>query len=767
MRLARTSMRLLVVVLLGFAACLLNPSRGSAQGVIGITAIFATTNGTHIDTYSATEMDATTAFYYDAYVEGYLYQNGGLLATGSATAGLIAAGSATGNPTASGGFTNYPIVNGDEYEVDSYHYLIEFFVYTDGTYDYYSNPLYYLDFTGGTTDPSGSGYTAGGGPGYYTVDYIELGITAVAIQTGPPSISSISPNSGAIGSSGTITVQGSNLTDIFTQSTTPNITGSGMSISVQSIGAPPAGPVVTGASQVTLAYTIAQNASTGAHNITLSNHFGTSNAVAFNVGDPTPVITSVTPNVWQAGNSISVTITGTGFGTNPTLTLSGSGVSVQSITSAVDTQIVATISVSRQAPSESVTVQVQSNGYGNGFISTTPGQSQSGSNTVTVQSIPAPAALIMLGPNSQGTAICQNGTNIAGTQSVYIGQQIGFSGCVPQSVADLVISESWQPTPPSSGYAIGGFSVNNSTYAETLTPVTNTVCGTTQNCDYNTFYWTQTGTYTLTFSYVLINGNSNSGSVTFSVSGPTGNLLIQPNMPTDGSGVQIGLNTQNFPILKTTGVTANGTCCYGISFTSNATMPSGGAVPPGSNQTFQFVQVLGNPNANPGSQQPNGLQYQYVTPTSPPPYVGPVNTGLDTSYPYAFFSSTMTVDSPNVNLLPNYGEEWESFTATMYLLWDPALPSGCAPAKTTETIVNGTPTFSSSASTCTSVPVPLSSVSWHWSGCAINTLVNQPNQTTWIRSTSNGCPLETLGTPQPVTPSTPSNGYPIWGSVYR
>jgi hypothetical protein len=758
-RLARTSMRLLVVVLLGFAACLLNPSRGSAQGVIGITAIFATTNGTHIDTYSATEMDATTAFYYDAYVEGYLYQNGGLLATGSATAGLIAAGSATGNPTASGGFTNYPIVNGNEYEVDSYHYLIEFFVYTDGTYDYYSNPLYYLDFTGGTTDPSGSGYTAGGGPGYYTVDYIELGITAVAIQTGPPSISSISPNSGAIGSSGTITVQGSNLTDIFTQSTTPNITGSGMSISVQSIGAPPAGPVVTGASQVTLAYTIAQNASTGAHNITLSNHFGTSNAVAFNVGDPTPVITSVTPNVWQAGNSISVTITGTGFGTNPTLTLSGSGVSVQSITSAGDTQIVATISVSRQAPGESVTVQVQSNGYGNGFISTTSGQSQSGSNTVTVQSIPAPAALIMMGPNSQGTAICQNGTNIAGTQSVYIGQQIGFSGCVPQSVADLVISESWQPTPPSSGYAIGGFSVNNSTYAETLTPVTNTVCGTTQNCDYNTFYWTQTGTYTLTFSYVLINGNSNSGSVTFSVSGPTGNLLIQPSMPTNGSGVQVSGST-----LKTTGVFVNGQCCVGISFTSNATMPSSSSVPPpGTNQGFQFVQMI------------NSIQSEYITSTAPPPYVTPASpgSGLDNSYPYAYFSPTMTVDSPNEGLPSGYGEGWESFSATMYLLWDPALgPTGCTPAKTTQTIdQNGILHFASTASTCTSVPVPLSSVTWHWSGCAINTLVNQPNQTTqttWILSTSNGCPVQTLGNPQSVTPSTPSNGYPVWGTnVWR
>ena len=55
-------------------------------------------------------------------------------------------------------------------------------------------------------------------------------------------------------------------------------------------------------------------------------------------------------------------------------------------------------------------------------------------------------------------------------------------------------------------------------------------------------------------------------------------------------------------------------------------------------------------------------------------------------------------------------------------------------------------------STCTqSIPIPLASVTYHWSGCAINTLTNhiEPDgsTSTWLKSTGNGCPEQTLGTP--------------------
>jgi hypothetical protein len=106
-------------------------------------------------------------------------------------------------------------------------------------------------------------------------------------------------------------------------------------------------------------------------------------------------------------------------------------------------------------------------------------------------------------------------------------------------------------------------------------------------------------------------------------------------------------------------------------------------------------------------------------------------------------------------LLSRFGEQWETFSATMYLLWDPGLPSTCTPASTD-------PNLHSTKSTCTSIPVPLSSVTWHWSGCAINTLAHQSNGTNWTLSTLNGCPVDTLGT---VQLSNSVSGFPIWTSV--
>jgi hypothetical protein len=46
-------------------------------------------------------------------------------------------------------------------------------------------------------------------------------------------------------------------------------------------------------------------------------------------------------------------------------------------------------------------------------------------------------------------------------------------------------------------------------------------------------------------------------------------------------------------------------------------------------------------------------------------------------------------------------------------------------------------------------------VTWHWSGCAVNTLANQANGTTWSLGTTNGCPVQTLGASQ-------SAGFPEW-----
>jgi hypothetical protein len=370
---------------------------------------------------------------------------------------------------------------------------------------------------------------------------------------------------------------------------------------------------------------------------------------------------------------------------------------------------------------------VQSNGdFGSGFVATNPGQSNTGSNTATVEAAPAPAPRIIF-----------NGHDITGTaQNVVVGQQIGLSvSGLPTGVS--VTSQTWAPAAIGTGQVtlgsiVGGYNASAASGQIVNSPPLSSNTPTSTGTSYNiTFYWTQTGSgqYKITYSYCLSSGNCSDpqqATATFNVGGPTGNLLLQANMLTDGSGVQV-LPNGGAPILSTTGIPL-GAGSVGITFSTNATAPTG------YNQSFTWVQLL------------TSLQYQFVNSAGPfSQYPAPVS-GLDNSFPYTSASSTTTNDTPHTNLPSIYGEGWEAFSATMYLMWDPGLPAGCVPAKTVQ---NPDKSFTSTPSTCASIPVPLSSVTWHWSGCAINTLVNQPSTSTpWLRSSMNGCPVQTLGGPQ-------------------
>jgi len=254
-------------------------------------------------------------------------------------------------------------------------------------------------------------------------------------------------------------------------------------------------------------------------------------------------------------------------------------------------------------------------------------------------------------------------------------------------------------------------------------------CPTSGNCTFTYYYVASEPSDTVTLNYALSNGSVSTATVTFNATGPSGNLVLQPNMLTNGLGVQV-LNVGGTPKLSTTGIPV-GSTSVGITFTSNAQPPSG------TNQSFTFIQLLTSEQ-----RQYVNSQGAYASPPSPA-------SGLDNTYPYVNATNTTTNDTPNASLPAIYGEGWETFSAIMYLTWDPGVPAGgqgtCKPAYT---IQNPDKTFTSYPSTCASIPVPLSSVSWHWSGCAINTLANQANTTTWMLSTINGCPVDTLGTPQ-------------------
>lgn len=186
----------------------------------------------------------------------------------------------------------------------------------------------------------------------------------------------------AIDTSGTLSIYGLWLT--ASGVSTPSISTDDANISL-SIVAGQSFP--TEDQQVNVSYTIGPNARPGAHNLYIRTSYGTSNPGAFTVGDATPVISSISPNVWDAGITTPFILTGKGFGTSPSLSVSGTGIAGSSVTSSSDTQIVATVTIVGSAPSGVATVVVTSNGYnGSGFVPETSGQSNKGSVVAQVVS---------------------------------------------------------------------------------------------------------------------------------------------------------------------------------------------------------------------------------------------------------------------------------------------------------------------------------------------------------------------------------------------
>jgi hypothetical protein len=151
---------------------------------------------------------------------------------------------------------------------------------------------------------------------------------------------------------------------------------------------------------------------------------------------------------------------------------------------------------------------------------------------------------------------------------------------------------------------------------------------------------------------------------------------------------------------------------------------SASASPPGS---FSFVQLLGN-----YSPTHNLISGGSCTTDI---FVAPVGGAIDKSYPYGNYfnpaapnGATTASDSPLVPLLEGDLSVTMSFSATMFVMWTPNI-SG------------------------TTIPVPLGSVAWSWSGEAV------PNsESVWI--------VDTSATATNVADFAPSATYPQWVTTF-
>jgi hypothetical protein len=114
-----------------------------------------------------------------------------------------------------------------------------------------------------------------------------------------PTLTSISPNTGAQGTTVNVTLTGTGLTGV----TAVNVSGTGVTVS---------NVVAPNDTTITGTFTIAPSAATGARNVSVTTPAGTSNAVTFTVVTPPPTLTSISPNPIQLGPTyVTVTLTGT------------------------------------------------------------------------------------------------------------------------------------------------------------------------------------------------------------------------------------------------------------------------------------------------------------------------------------------------------------------------------------------------------------------------------------------------------------------------
>src|ERR1043166_1502218 len=521
----------------------------------------------------------------------------------------------------------------------------------------------------------------------------EITETGVGVFIGPISINTISPISVNVGTTGTLTITGDNLANPFggepdVQTHLVGGVGSGFSI---------ASPDFPDGSGGTVSYQADPNATVGKWSIGISYAMGdvfltSTNVGNLTVGYPAAIVTNVTPNPWQAGTSnFTVTISGQNFGPSPTLRIIGGGGSLKSYTPHANGQsIVANVSVDLNAPTGSALVDVTP-GYNGPFVCTCTG-SPDGTFTVQVQAAMAPPPQIIF-----------NGNNVAGTtQTVFAGQQIALTG-IPPGGGFVVVNGGWSNHVTTvGGYGNGSGGPPGPAGGHVL-PMPSTNCPSSGNCNLTYYYVAFPGTDTMTLTYNLANNTTVSATVTFNTTGPTGNVLPNAFLQPDSTSVVITNATNGSAFMQMGHSPASPG--VGVFINDNLTLPQGNVV---------WVQIIKSTTLTTIFDPSFGF--------TPPPNLG---LGLDGGYPYPprFVSLTgpnAATDAPGRSLSSSMGLGSDTFDATMYVMWDPAIPGPGQTSCTPPTVDTTTTPYTFKASNCASIPVPLSSIEWKWSGCSIN-----------------------------------------------
>jgi hypothetical protein len=264
------------------------------------------------------------------------------------------------------------------------------------------------NFIANTGDPSSVAYLAN------LIGYLN---------SPPPFIASLTPNSGSAGTS--VTVAGGNFG--ATQGTsTVKFSGT-------------LATAVTGWSSTSITVNVPNGAATG--NVVVTVGGVASNGANFAVLPPAPVLTSVSPASGVQGTIVPVTLTGANFVAPAAVAVSNPGVTVGGVTVVSATQITATLTIGAGATTGAANVTVTTSGGTSGpavftvnpaapvLTSVSPGSGVQGTSvpvTLTGANFVAPAAVAVSNPGvTVGGVTVASATQITATLTIGAGATTG------------------------------------------------------------------------------------------------------------------------------------------------------------------------------------------------------------------------------------------------------------------------------------------------------------------------------------------------------
>jgi len=304
-----------------------------------------------------------------------------------------------------------------------------------------------------------------------------------------------------------------------------------------------------------------------------------------------------------------------------------------------------------------------------GQMSSTGDSVENGSVTWTWPGVPGYPVTRNWSASWEGVQIFLEDNNITGTTpSVVVGQRINLKTELSNNVACTL------PMWSVEGLTVAGFEALPSFYDPTAGSALPTDF--TKPSDTERFYWVRGGSFSVTASCML-GGQTLSTQVTFNVHMPNippvlttmGTIGIVETRPGEES-LQLGTSSSDI----------------GIKF---QTVPR-------STGAYQWIQTV-------------SIHAILLTPKGNHEIT--VSNELDTYYPYNGLkpgAQSSEKDYPGATLVASlFTKVSESFSARMYLMWNPQLPSNCV-----------LPSTEAGTGTCTSISVPLGYVDWQWTGAA-------------------------------------------------